>query len=92
MHGHAAMRNTSCGSWYIEAVTRTFLQDSHQKSVTDMLTKVRVNQIFFSVEIILTLKLGEQHCEAPRREWCTRISCLPLQGKCRKYKHEISQI
>lgn len=38
--GTAAMRNTKRGSWYIEALTSVFAEDSRDTHVADMLVKV----------------------------------------------------
>ncbi|XP_039351884.1 caspase-2 isoform X3 [Mauremys reevesii] len=40
LKGTAAMRNTKRGSWYIEALTSVFAQDSQNMHVADMLVKV----------------------------------------------------
>ncbi|XP_014374156.1 caspase-2 isoform X2 [Alligator sinensis] len=40
LKGTAAMRNTKRGSWYIEALTSVFAEDSHNTHVADMLVKV----------------------------------------------------
>lgn len=40
--GTAAMRNTKRGSWYIEALTSVFAEDSQHTHVADMLVKVKV--------------------------------------------------
>lgn len=44
--GTAAMRNTKRGSWYIEALTSVFAEDSHNTHVADMLVKVREAPFF----------------------------------------------
>lgn len=38
--GTAAMRNTKRGSWYVEALTSVFAEDSRDTHVADMLVKV----------------------------------------------------
>ncbi|KAJ7335058.1 hypothetical protein JRQ81_012999 [Phrynocephalus forsythii] len=43
LKGTAAMRNTKRGSWYIEALTSVFAEDSRNTHVADML--VKVNQL-----------------------------------------------
>ncbi|XP_073168541.1 caspase-2 isoform X3 [Lepidochelys kempii] len=40
LKGTAAMRNTKRGSWYIEALTSVFAEDSQNMHVADMLVKV----------------------------------------------------
>uniref|UniRef100_A0A8D0BN25 Caspase-2 n=1 Tax=Salvator merianae TaxID=96440 RepID=A0A8D0BN25_SALMN len=40
LKGTAAMRNTKRGSWYIEALTSVFAEDSRNMHVADMLVKV----------------------------------------------------
>ncbi|XP_053943265.1 caspase-2 isoform X1 [Cuculus canorus] len=40
LKGTAAMRNTKRGSWYIEALTTVFAEDSRDTHVADMLVKV----------------------------------------------------
>uniref|UniRef100_A0A8B9MSN8 Caspase 2 n=1 Tax=Accipiter nisus TaxID=211598 RepID=A0A8B9MSN8_9AVES len=40
LKGTAAMRNTKRGSWYIEALTSVFAEDSRDTHVADMLVKV----------------------------------------------------
>ncbi|XP_044295478.1 caspase-2 isoform X2 [Varanus komodoensis] len=40
LKGTAAMRNTKRGSWYIEALTTVFAEDSRNMHVADMLVKV----------------------------------------------------
>ncbi|XP_077777188.1 caspase-2 isoform X4 [Podarcis muralis] len=40
LRGTAAMRNTKRGSWYIEALTSVFAEDSRNTHVADMLVKV----------------------------------------------------
>ncbi|XP_075020523.1 caspase-2 isoform X3 [Calonectris borealis] len=40
LKGTAAMRNTKRGSWYIEALTSVFAEDSRNTHVADMLVKV----------------------------------------------------
>ncbi|NXF79429.1 CASP2 protein, partial [Sclerurus mexicanus] len=40
LKGTAAMRNTKHGSWYIEALTSVFAEDSRDTHVADMLVKV----------------------------------------------------
>ncbi|OXB71811.1 UNVERIFIED_CONTAM: hypothetical protein H355_002780 [Colinus virginianus] len=43
LKGTAAMRNTKRGSWYIEALTTVFAEDSRDTHVADMLVKVSCN-------------------------------------------------
>lgn len=38
--GTVAMRNTKRGSWYVEALTSVFAEDSRHTHVADMLVKV----------------------------------------------------
>ncbi|XP_015272754.1 PREDICTED: caspase-2 [Gekko japonicus] len=40
LRGTAAMRNTKRGSWYVEALTSVFAEDSRNTHVADMLVKV----------------------------------------------------
>lgn len=44
--GTAAMRNTKRGSWYVEALTSVFAEDSRHTHVADMLVKVKHGGIY----------------------------------------------
>lgn len=46
--GTAAMRNTKRGSWYIEALTSVFAEDSRNTHVADMLVKVSWDAVLHS--------------------------------------------
>uniref|UniRef100_H9GC58 Caspase-2 n=1 Tax=Anolis carolinensis TaxID=28377 RepID=H9GC58_ANOCA len=63
LKGTAAMRNTKHGSWYVEALTSVFAEDSGHMHVADML--VKVNRL---------IKLREGHAPGTEFHRCKEMS------------------